>query len=174
MDCRDRPGNDVLRFGAILLSKRHHPRARALYASEHSSALAKKHEGAGALLQRIKPFVASLARGRRFAALQLGGFALRAVLPGTRALLLPGGLRLPGHRGNPPWERIKAPMRTESLRRSSIPVQPRAAAGLSCPRTVPTNVPVPCLRNTTASAEPFPAPMTPHERAPRRERVIGI
>ena len=45
MDCRDRPGNDVLRFGAILLSKRHHPRARALYASEHSSALAKKTRG---------------------------------------------------------------------------------------------------------------------------------
>jgi hypothetical protein len=93
---------------------------------------------------------------------------------GDESSILPGGFRLPGHRGHPPCERMKAPMRTESLRRGSIPVQPTGAAGLSCPRTVPSNVPVPCLRSKTASAEPSPAPMTPDQRAPRRERVIGI
>jgi hypothetical protein len=48
-------------------------------------------------------------------------FAQGPVLPGTRALHLPDGSRLPGRRGNPPWERIEAPARTEFLRPAQSP-----------------------------------------------------
>lgn len=86
----------------------------------------------------------------------------------------PNRSRRLGHRGNLPWEQIKAPMRADFLRPAQSRVQPGEAAGLSCPRTVTSSVPVFRLRGETASAEPFPAQMTPHEHAPRRERVIGI
>ncbi len=135
----------------------------------------KKSEGAGALLQRNRipslPFLSERRAPRSAPARRLfaGGPCFRGREP-----CKPNRSRRLGHRGNLPWEQIKAPMRADFLRPAQSRVQPGEAAGLSCPRTVTSSVPVFRLRGETASAEPFPAQMTPHEHAPRRERVIGI
>src|SRR6185437_4200640 len=101
MDCRDRPDNDVLRFGAILLSKRHHPRARALYASEHSSALAKKHEGAGAPLRRIEPFRCLSCERRALRSAPARRLCVAGRTSGDESPALAGRLAPPGTPGEP-------------------------------------------------------------------------